>query len=135
VDTSTADADMHAVTAGIVVRATLQWLCRACRAGVPVLALTVAVHTVAMCSAVDAITLVKLLATIAGVRCTLAAAAAIDAAAVGPAVHLDRNFALVNDCVAHASTVAFVAGAHAVDTRAVRSTAISPVAAADTLDQ
>ena len=51
------------------------------------------------------------------------------AVAVGPAVHLDRNFALVNDCVAHASTVAFVAGAHAVDTRAVRSAAISPVAA------
>jgi hypothetical protein len=59
-----------AVTAGIVVRATLQWLCRACRAGVPVLALTVVVHTVAMCSAVDAITLVKILATIAGGKVT-----------------------------------------------------------------
>ena len=48
---------------------------------------------------------------------------------MGPAVNLDGSLALVNDRFAHASTVAFVALAQPVDTRAVRSAAISPVAA------
>ena len=52
-------------------------------------------------------------------------AIAIVATAMGPAVNLDWSLALVNDRFAHASTVAFVALAQTVDTRAVRSTAIA----------
>jgi hypothetical protein len=43
---------------------------------------------------------------------------------MGPAVNLDWSLALVNDRFAHASTVAFVALAQTVDTRAMRSAAI-----------
>ena len=50
---------------------------------------------------------------------------------MGPAVNLDGSLALVNDRFAHASTVAFVALAQTVETRAVRSTAITRPIGAD----
>ena len=51
------------------------------------------------------------------------------AVAVGPAVHLDGNPALIYDLFAHPSTVACVTLAQAIDTRAVLSTTISPICA------
>ena len=74
-----------------------------------------------MCPALDSITRVEVLAAIPRVRRTPTNAAPVNAAAVSPAVHLRGKLAVVNDRFAHASTVAFVALAQAVDTRAVRS--------------
>ena len=83
-----------------------------------------------MCSAVDSITRVEVLAAIPRVRRTPTNAAAVNAAAVSPAVHLRGKLAVVNDRFAHASTVAFVALAQTVDARAVRSAAAtSPIGA------
>ena len=82
-----------------------------------------------MCSAADSITRVKVLAAIPRVRRTLANAAAVHAAAMSPTVHLHGKLAVVNDSFAHASSVAFVALAQAVDARAVRSAAIGPIGA------
>ena len=84
-----------------------------------------------MRSALDSITRVEVLAAIARVRRTLTNAAAVNAAAMSPTVHLHRKLAVVNDSFAHASAVAFVALAQTVDTRAVRSTATTGPIGAD----
>ena len=84
-----------------------------------------------MCSAVDSITRVEVLAAIPRVRRTLTNAAAVNAAAVSPAVHLRGKLAVVNDRFAHAPAVAFVALAQTVDARAVRSAAATGPIGAD----
>ena len=59
----------------------------------------------------------------------VAVAAAVNAAAMSPAIYLHWKLAVVKDRFAHASAVAFVALTQTVDTRAVRSTAFGPIGA------
>ena len=70
-------------------RTTLQRGLCACRSSVSVLALAAAADTIAVAAALDSETLVNVLTAVSRVRPTLTDAAAIDATAVGPAVHLD----------------------------------------------